>query len=186
MARDLTAAVTAAAAAEVVRPVIILDIDLSTGSIRLNSSDRDLTWNGKAYYGVGYHGAISSVEESSELQAANVSMTLSGIPTKFVTTVTDENYQGRPVTIWQGFLNDSYTLIADPIVQFAGLIDQLSLVLGQTATVTLTAEHKLARWERPNSRRYTDADQQAAYSGDLGCQFISQVVEKEILWGRTA
>jgi len=95
-----------------------------------------------------------------------------------------ESYQGRAVLIRQGFLDDAYTIITSPVLQFSGLIDQMAITIGQTATITLSAEHKLVRWERPNVRRYTDADQQKLYPGDLGLQFISQVVEKEILWGR--
>jgi hypothetical protein len=182
--RSITAATQTAIEADVVRPVILVDIELDSGTIRANSSDRNLVFGGNTYAGIGAFGGVSAIEESGELQGAGIRLTLTGIATAYVTAVLSESYQGRPVTIRQGFLNDAYTLIADPIVQFVGLIDQMALTLGQTATITLSAEHKLVRWERPNVRRYTDADQQKLYPGDLGLQFISQVVEKEILWGR--
>ena len=45
-------------------------------------------------------------------------------------------------------------------------------------------ESRLADWERPRVSRYTDADQQQRFPGDLGCRFAPQMVEKELVWGR--
>lgn len=186
MARDLTAGAQTAAEAEVVRPILFVYLALDGGDVRVNSSDRNWVFDGNTYLGVGVLGGISKVEETSELQANGIQLTLSGIPSAYVTTVLSEDYQGREVTIWQGFVNDSYALVADPIKQGVWLIDQMSVALGETATVTLTAENKLVRWETPNVRRYTDADQQQRFPGDLGLQCVAQTVEKEILWGRVA
>lgn len=185
MSRDLTAAARIAAESDHVRPVTLVHIALDVDPVYVNSSDRNLTYAGNVYLGVGTLGAISAIQESSSLQASGIKLTMSGIPQSYVTLVLDQDYQGRTVTIYQGFLNDSYALIANPILQWTGSIDQMGITLSETATVSLTAENQLIRWETPNVRRYTDADQQARFPGDLGLQFVAQTVEKEILWGRT-
>lgn len=182
--RSLTAATQTAIEADVVRPVVFVELQLDGGWIYANSSDRNLTVGGFFYFGIGAAGGVSAIEESGELQGSGIRVTLSGIPPAFVTAVLTESYQGRPINIRQGFFNDVYTVIATPVLQFSGLIDQMAITLGQTATITLSAEHKLVRWERPNVRRYTNPDQQKLFPGDFGLEFISQVVEKEILWGR--
>lgn len=184
MSRDLTAATQTAAEGMLVRPVVLVHLALDSGAVYVNSSDRNITYNANIYIGIGALGSVSVVQESSGLQASGVKLTMSGIPASHVTMVLDEDYQGRAVTIYQGFLDDTYALIADPILQWTGLIDQMGIIIGETATVNLTAENKLVRWETPNIHRYTDADQQQRFSGDLGLQFVAQTVEREILWGR--
>ena len=66
----------------------------------------------------------------------------------------------------------------------AGRMDTMSWSEGETATVSLTVESRLADLERPRARRYTDSDQQAEYPGDLAFQYVQSLVEKEITWGR--
>jgi hypothetical protein len=63
-------------------------------------------------------------------------------------------------------------------------MDTCDLEIGETATITLTIQNRLADWERPRLRRYTDEDQQSVYDGDLGLQFVAQMAEKTIYWGR--
>jgi len=184
MARTLTAAAQTAAEDMIVRPMALVHLALDSGNIFVNSSDRTIMFDGNDYLGIGRLGAISAIQEKASLQATGIRLTLTGILSAYVSTVLSENYQGRNVKVYQGFLNDSYVLIADPILQFEGLIDQMSIVLGETATITLTAENKLIRWETARIQRYTDSDQQKRFPGDLGLQFVAQTVEKEILWGR--
>jgi hypothetical protein len=61
-------------------------------------------------------------------------------------------------------------------------MDQMSIDLGETAAVTVRLENRMADWERPRVRRYTDEDQQRAYPGDLGFQFLTATVDKDIVW----
>ena len=63
----------------------------------------------------------------------------------------------------------------------------MQILLGSTQSeVLLTAENRLADWDRPRIRRYNDADQQSEYPGDLGMQFAEQMVNKTILWGKVS
>jgi hypothetical protein len=183
MSRDLTAASQTAAEGAHVRIISLVYLGLST-AVYVNSSDRDIVFAGNTYLGVGRLGSISAIVEHSAIQASGITLTMTGIPQAYTQMVLSSYYQGKTVSIWQGFLNDSYALIADPILQWTGMIDQMSLSLGETATITITAESKLIRWENPIGGRYTDADQQARFPGDLGLQFVSQTVEREIIWGR--
>lgn len=183
MARTITAAAKTESQAGIVRPINLVKFQFDGGDVRLTGADRNITFNGEVYSGVGASGTISAMSESSELQAANVRMTLSGIPSAYVSLLLQEAYSGRPVTVWIGFLDSNYQLVADPVVDFDGLIDQMTLVLGDTATITVTAEHEFVRWERPIIRRYTNDDQQDIYPNDRGLEYVSQMVEKQVAWG---
>ena len=52
----------------------------------------------------------------------------------------------------------------------------------ETATVTVYAEHYDAELDRPMPLRYSDADQQRLYPGDLGCQYAAQTTEKTVIF----
>jgi hypothetical protein len=183
MPRDLTSPQQTVITLGRVIPVTLADITLDTGVIRLNSTDRNFTWSGELWYGCGALGAVSSIQETSQLQASSIQLSLSGVTAEYIQTVMGEQYQGKQCRVWIGFLDDSYSLVYDPTLVFQGIVDQMSLSVGQRATVTLTAQNELARWETPNIRRYTDADQQRLYPGDTGMRWVPQAAEKEIYWG---
>ena len=86
--------------------------------------------------------------------------------------------------IWLALLAEDGALIGDPVQILSGRMDTLSWSEGETAAVSMTVENQLVDLDRARVRRYTDADQQAEYAGDLGFQYVASLVEKEITWGR--
>ena len=184
MSRDLTAAAETASLAAHVRPVALVYLDLTSGAVRANSTDRTITFGGADYLGVGDLGKISPFGEPTDLSVEGVSIELSGIPTDYIDIALGEHVQGRTARIYLGFLNDSYALIADPVLMFRGPIDTMDVKLGETATVTVRIENRLADWDRPRIRRYTHQDQIARYPSDKGLEFVNQTTEREINWGR--
>ena len=76
-----------------------------------------------------------------------------------------------------------YALIADPVEIFKGRVNQINIEAGETATISLTVESRLVDWERRRVRRYNNADQQVAFSGDKGFEFVPRMVEKELILG---
>lgn len=185
MARDISAAAIAAAAAPVVRPFMLLAMDFSSGFVRVNSTDRDLVWDGDTYQGVGGLGRVGAADEGAELQAYGISFELSGIRPEYIAIALGEHYQGRAVTLYQGFLDADYLIVVDPFIIFRGRMDQMQASLGATGTIAVTAESRLIDWERPRIRRFTDADQQAAFAGDRGLEFVTQMASRELIWGRS-
>ena len=183
MARDITASVVSAVQEHVVRPIIFVSLEFDSGTVRLVSAWRNVTWNGDEYVGVGDMGSISSIEETSQLRASGISMQLTGIPNDYIDEALAEEYQGRTATVWEGFLDSADQIIPDPILFFKGGIDQMGGKLGEgTSIVTLTAENELLEWERPRASYYTNAEQQVLHPGDLGLEFVVEVTEKEIHW----
>ena len=188
MSRDATAAAESASQADIARPVLFAELDYASGFVRLNSTDRSLFFDSNGdlsdeeFLGVGRLGSISATEESSELQASGVKMSLSGIPPEFISAAF-ENAQGRTAKIWLGFLDGAYRVVADPVLVFSGLIDKSDIALGSEGKVTISVENRLVAWERPKVRRYTNEDQQQLFPGDKAFEFVNPTVEKELLWG---
>jgi len=184
MSRDLTAGMQTAIAAETVRPVALVKITLDTDTILVHSGVGDIVFNGDTYLGVGNFGDITEIKESESIAPTQVSVSLSGIPPEYLSFAMDEDYQGREAFIYKALLDENHDLIADPVLAFRGRCDYSDIQLGATATVQLTIQSRLADWNRPKIRRYSHEDQQLDYPGDLSLEFVPQMVEKPIVWGK--
>jgi len=182
--RTTTSAVDTAAADEVVRPVALVRLDFVSGNVLANSSASTITYLAADYLGVGDLGSIDTIEEAGSVQPTGIKLTLSGIPPSYLSIALGDDYQGRDVKIYTGLLDEGHQLIAAPALVFQGRMDYMSIAMAETATIAITAENHLANWNRPRVRRFNDKDQQDKYPGDLGLEFVEQMVEAEIVWGR--
>lgn len=183
--RTLTSNFASAVAGGNVIPVMMVALDFGSGRMPVHTGVGSFDYAGMTFVGVGTLGKLESIDEGSELQAYGVKMSLRGVPNNVVSIALGEHYQGRSAWIWAAALTEAHVLIGDPVLVFSGRMDNMQIQLGpETAEVELTAENRLIDWDRPRTRRYNDADQQAEYHGDLGFQFVEQMVNKTLFWGR--
>jgi hypothetical protein len=213
MTRDLTTLVSNSLDQAVVTTFFAVDIDFDSEPLYVWNGYGDLVIDGKTYLGAGQLLGISTVEETTEMEAKGASLTLSGVPSLFLAAALTQPYQGRecriyfgvfksPVADWilqSGFWddtgiwyddelwNDASITLSDYVEVFSGELDQMNIVeAADTATIQVTAENVLVRLERPVVRRFTDQDQKSRYPGDLGLEFVAGLQDKEIFWGRVA
>lgn len=185
MSRTLSSEMQAVATAEVVRPVYLVDMEFSSGSVYLWSGLGDLTFNSNTYIGAGDLLSIGAIQETTELTANGASVTLSGIKQSLLTIARDEPYQGRPLIIRLGAFDDAGDLISSPVIMFSGFMDVMTIAdAGETSTINVTAENKLIAFQTTAVRRYTAEDQKIDHPADKGFEFVAKIQEKEIVWGR--
>jgi hypothetical protein len=182
--RALTAGVQSAIASSQVTALMFVELDFASGFLRLTTAGHDVTWNGYTWTGVGLLGAVEAIKEDTALQANGIRLTLSGVDVAIIAIALQEAYQGRDARIWLAFVNDAGAIVADPLLVFVGRMDMMQVADGESATVILSLENELAAWDRPRVRRFTDADQQAEYPGDLGMQFVTEAAQRTVSWGR--
>ena len=85
-----------------------------------------------------------------------------------------------------GAFDANGALIADPLIVFSGFMDTMTIAeSGSTSTITISVENKLIAFERSRVRRYTAEDQKIDHPTDKGFEFVTAIVEKEIIWGRS-
>jgi len=182
--RTTTTAFDTAAAADNVPLLMFVFLDFETGPVRVCNAAYDFTWNGYTWAGAGAIGAIQEIEEGAELQMYGVGLSLTGIPSNFISTALAENIKGRDVILWVAPLSDTYQILEDPVQAFSGRMDTMTIELGESAAVLLTAESRLADWDRPRMRRYTHEDQIQQYPDDRGFEYVAQMAEKKLQWGK--
>jgi hypothetical protein len=145
----------------------------------------DLAYGGNTYTGVGDLLSIGEIAESSDLSAAGISVSITGLKSEFLVIAKDHQYQGRPLTVALGAFDSSGSLIADPTVMFSGFMDIMTITEGgDSSTISVSVENKLIAFERSKVRRYTAEDQKIDHPTDKGFEFVTAIVEKEIIWGR--
>jgi hypothetical protein len=181
----------AAEAAKVsVAMVVLAELDFSSGIVRVHDGVGDLTFSAllrmedgdnlqteasenialegssETFLGIGQFGGIDLVDESIEVIARSITLTLSGVDSSLVATTMTENYQNRDVTIYLGFLNSTdRTLIDTPEVVWEGRMNQMSLNIAKgVADIKLTCEYRLRR--EPRIARFTNEDQQTIFPND--------------------
>jgi hypothetical protein len=184
MPRALSDAVRALIADDVVRPVMCVALILDSGAVYANTSPIDIQIAGATYLGVGLLGKISAVEESTETQAHNLALEMSGIPRELISLALQEKYQGRACRVFVAYLDRDWRMPEGAYKDlFAGRINTMSIELAATATIKITAEGRLADFDRLRGGRYTDEEQQKRFPGDRGLEFVPRMVEAELPWG---
>lgn len=183
MGRTLTPAVDATLAEGQVRMLLFVEMDFSTGYLRVNNSAVTFPWAGYDWLGVGRLGAIDAIKEGAGLEAHGLTFRISGVPAENVAVAFGTQYQGRPCRVWMAPLTADHGVLADPVLVFSGRLDTMDFDLGDTATITVAAESRLAAWDRPNTRRYNAEDQHIDYPDDMGFEFVPGLVDKQIVWG---
>lgn len=186
MSRGLPTDVADAFSADVVRPVLFVQCAFDSGDLNLWGGIGNLTAGGVEYVGAGTLLSVSSIAETTELQANGATVQLSGITEPLLSKARDEDYQGRALKILLGTMDSTNTLISSPFVIFSGFMDTMTITdAGETSTIRVTVENRLIEFERSRQRRYTAEDQKIEYPNDKGLEFVSEIAEKEIVWGRT-
>lgn len=186
MAR-LTADMISALTAATVRAEFLVELDYPSGADRFWSGLMDIVWNGDTWDAIGRPERIENIEETTELRATNTQIVISGIPSAYVSNALSENYRNRTGKIYLCCVksSDPTQVVADPIEIFSGYMDQQTISDdGQTATITIDLESKMIDFTRPRRKLWTHEDQQIANPGDLGLQYVAELQNKEIIWGR--
>ena len=189
MARNITSAFNTAIGDSVVRPIFAVELDFSDGMLRFWNGYGDLTMtaggSSKTFTGSGDLLNISAVTETTEVQATGITIQLTGIKSSLISSALSANYTNRDATVYLGLFDSSKNVIADVYTLFRGKMDVLKIQEeNELANISLQVESRLIVLDRPIQRRYTTEDQQINFSGDLGFEFIPDLQDKELVWGK--
>ena len=145
----------------------------------------DLTYDSETYTGVGDLLSISEIKETSDVSATGINVALTGVKSSLIAVAKNHEYQGRELTVRLGAFDEAGSLIADPVIIFSGFMDTMTIAeAGEYSTITIAVENKLVAFERSRVRRYTAEDQKIDHPTDKGFEYVTDIVEKEIIWGR--
>ena len=207
MSRDLSSNTIENISQDVVYPFFATELRFDGDNVlRLWTGQGTLVLeDGTNWIGTGNLLNISAIEETSELAVKGATLTLSGVPSEVLSLALSEPYQGRVCNIYFGTFSQgsilqessSYILLQDGSrinlettdkgfnEIFSGYMDQMNIEeSGETSTIQLLVENKLVDLERARVARFTSGYQKSIYAGDLGLDFVEDLQDKQIPWGR--
>jgi len=180
MSRTVPSALLTALSQPEVQPYYAVELDFDTAPLRLWTGYGDKTIFTNAYTGAGSLLSVGGLEEASDLSAKNITLTLSGVPQDLVSLALQEPYQRRSCKVYFG-TQDTPT----PIEVFSGLMNTMQIEdSGESSVITLSVESKLVRLEKSSGWRYTAKNHQARYPSDTFFNYVADLQDKEIIWGR--
>jgi hypothetical protein len=169
-----------------IQPFFAVSVGFTT-PLNIWTGYNDINIGGVTYIGSGNLLSVSPVDESADIRANGIKLTLSGLDSSIISSALTEDSQGKVVKIFFGVLatTDNRTVIVDtPYQTFEGFIDTMSILEdSNTAQISVDVENKLIILEKPTNRRYTDQDQKDLFAGDKGLEFVESLQDKRIAWG---
>ena len=192
MSRELSPNTIENLEGDIVYPFFATELNFSTETIRMWTGQGTLVLdNGTEWFGLGQLLNISSIEETSEMAVKGATVSLSGIPSELLSLALSEPYQGRVAKIYFGTF--SYGSLQQQSGSYILLQDgsKINLQDGSkgfnelfSGYITMSVENKLIDLERARVGRYTSGYQKSIYPNDLGMDFIEDLQDKQIPWGR--
>ena len=189
MARSITTAFYNAIKSQVGRPFLACELAFSTGTLRFWNGYGDLTMtaggSSNTFSGLGDLMNVSAISVSDQVEAVGAQLSLTGIKSSLISAALSANYTNRNASIFLGLFDTNKAVIADVYTLFKGKMDIMKIDEGpETATIALNLENRLIVLDRAKERRYTHEDQQLSFAGDLGFEFVPDLQDKEIIWGK--
>lgn len=204
--RNLTSDMVAEFTGEATYPALLAEMFFDSGTLGMWTGYGTLNWGEKTFLGGGNLIGISVVQETQDIQAKGLVVSLNGISSSLIALSLLEKCRGRPFRLYLASVSTSNfialeddtglvlaedggriilenQLIDSPYRLFAGLMDVIEFVdNGQTADIKLNVENALIVGQKPKLERYTSEDQKKRFPTDKGLDMISQLQDKSIVW----
>lgn len=182
--KTLSAPVLAAIASGTVALAQLVRLQFTSGEVLLNTSVMDLVWEDITYKGAYGLGSVSPVtDKPGEVQGITLSLN-GGDPLRLALALdASDEVQGAVCTFRTALVDAATGAVLAAPIDWVGKCDTMSIEEdGNTATVSVTVESAAVDLLRGTPSTYTDADQQALYSGDLAMQYVVSQVDQPIVW----
>ena len=189
MARNITTAFNNAVSAQNVIPFFAVSLAFNTGTLYLWNGYGDITMtaggSSNTFTGLGDLISVSPIGESDQVEAIGASLSLTGIKSSLISAALSALYTNRNASIYLGLFDANKSVVSDVYTLFKGKMYIMKIDEGaETASITLNIENRLIVFDRPKERRFTHEDQQNRFAGDLGFEFVPDLQDKEIIWGK--
>jgi len=155
-----------------------------TGTIALNSMNRDIDFGGLTYKGAAGLGEIGKIKDSAGSEVQGLQLSMSGATSELLALALSDAtvVQGVRLIIRLALIGADGNVI-DAVVDWDGYLDTMPIAAdSQNCTITVTAESSAVDLLRGNSLTTSDADQQLLYPGDRAFEYIVSQSGVPVVW----
>lgn len=177
-----------AAAAPVLGVLHLVEMDFLSGTQYLTNWPVNLTVGAKSYTGLGALGRVGELKESEDGAVQSVDLELSQVNASFLALALGSvnGYQGKAVRIYEALTSPSLAILGTPVLRFAGWMDIVKIKrdengnVGRITMVCKTGGYDVRK--NPAGLRMNDAQHQANHPGELGMQFVADLIGRPQQW----
>lgn len=183
MTRGLDPAIQAHLDSRRIKPIYLVNADFQDGIIYLTNYCRDIEFGGQTYIAGGSLLSFDGIQESLELEAAQASITLSGIGQGVQALVLEQNFVNNPLQVYTAFLDSNDQIIDEPFLTFEGKMDGMTFTddfENGTSTVSIPLTSQWARFDDINGRKSNPREQKTLFPGDTFFDLVPKLVEKNL------
>lgn len=164
----------------VIRPIYFVQIGDDSF---MNTSDRNIDWNGQTWYATGQFGKVEPMTEGVSATDAGWSMALSAVPLDMIDYTTD-HLRAKGVKMYLGLADAANQLFVTPrLIGSGGILDNNVQIEANAGTIKVNVRSSLSDWHKASTARYTDEYQQILHPGDRGFKFIADLQQTKLKWG---
>jgi len=152
--------------------------------VYLTNNPYPVSFGGQTYIASRHFISSQDVSEGQQLRVNKMAVQLSSVGKEFVPIMLEDRYINRRLEIWLAAINESGSIIGEPIKMFDGLIESFTLAEDDaTSRIQLNAASHWADFERIQGRLTNNNSQQFYFPDDTGMRFAAETI-KDIKWGR--
>ncbi len=176
--RTLGSNALAASQSEHVTLCLLIELAFDSGVQRYALSGYDVSYGGNTWLAARVS-SIEATRESTAPEATALRISITGTFSSYLSQAMSEPIRGRSARLYVAFLNDAGQVLDDPVEEWSGMMDTMSIVDSPngTSTIVLSLESEAARYNRPRVTRHNDADQQRRWPGDLYYDRLPSMIE---------
>lgn len=145
-----------------------------------------VTFDGVTYQPTAGNMQLDPVSSSSDLDADQIKITLSGLLPAVTGILDGVDWHQRPVTVYLAFLNEAGEVL-HVLPRFSGFMDAISIQdsTDGLSSIELMVESNNRELSRSSGRVRSDGDQRAVDPSDGFFKFATAAsVDSQITWGR--
>lgn len=166
--------------------LFIFDFGPTLGTLRLTDLARKVVYLGYTYWPTGQVLNFTPITETAEPTVQRATFELTGVDSALVTHLVTANVVNRPCYVYKIILDEYDRLLDAPVQIFQGKLDAPYFNFDPekgTATVGVTAASRWVNFTMLRGRRASHSEQQLWFPGDMGFEFVPQMVNATIEWG---
>ena len=169
----------------------LIDLDFSTGMQYLTTAPVDVLSSGTTYIGLGKLMSVAPLAESEDASASKLVISASVTDGALFAAVLGSatTYRGRPVRLYLQLFSETFAPIGTRVARWTGAMEPVRITRRTSPDGPSSGRiempctrNGLARARNYQGLRHTHAQQQLRYSGDVGLQYMQDLIEQPSLW----
>jgi hypothetical protein len=178
-----------AAAGAAVGATYLIDLDFSSGRLRVTSFPLDLNALGHDWIGLGVVGDVGQLQESDDGNYQKLRLTLTQVQSAYLALAlgSAETYQDRDALIYVALFDRTYQIVGTPVLRFAGTMENVSVPdrakEGGVGKIHLDLQAGAYNVRsNPAALRMNQAQHAARHPGETGFRYVPTLIGRPKQW----